>query len=227
MKIRHPLIKELQKKIEKTYALDTGITNIEQYIIGDKGYEEFYAKEEIRTVVNSHSGAKVLLRNAGDTLKVSIYYPDALIRELEDNDPRLGIHDENIDLCASFVEELDHFLFIAQNYKSNRPFSLLELELQANVTKYLVLKYFVALQNRSLKLSEFDREYIKHHLFYKRNFDVEDTSERKRYEDAGKFGMMYTEYIDRLPQEDRLRDLRQFSRMTCPSKIKHIQTARN
>ena len=40
MKIRHPLIKELQKKIEKTYALDTGITNIEQYIIGDKGYEE-------------------------------------------------------------------------------------------------------------------------------------------------------------------------------------------
>ena len=227
MKIRHPLIKELQKKIEKTYALDTGITNIEQYIIGDKGYEEFYAKEEIRTVVNSHSGAKVLLRNAGDTLKVSIYYPDALIRELEDNDPRLGIHDENIDLCASFVEELDHFLFIAQNYKSNRPFSLLELELQANVTKYLVLKYFIALQSRSLKLSKFDREYIRHHLFYKRQFDVEDTTERKRYEDAGKFGMMYTEQIDRLSHEERLRDLRRFSRMTCPSKIKHIQSTRN
>ena len=47
MKIRHPLIKELQRKIEKTYALDTGITNIEQYIIGDKGYEEFYAEENI------------------------------------------------------------------------------------------------------------------------------------------------------------------------------------
>jgi len=226
MKIRHPLIKELQKKIEKTYALDTGITNIEQYIIGDKGYEEFYAKEEIRTVVNSHSGARVLLRDAGDTLKVSIYYPDSLIRELEDNDPRLGIHDENIDLCASFIEELDHFLFIAQNYKSNRPFSLLELELQANVTKYLVLKYFIALQSRSLKLSKFDREYIRHHLFYKRKFDIEDTLERKRYEDAGKFGMMYTEQIDRLSHEERLRDLRRFSRMTCPSKIKHIQSTR-
>ena len=48
MQIRHPLIKELQRKIEKTYALDTGITNIEQYIIGDKGYKEFYAKEENR-----------------------------------------------------------------------------------------------------------------------------------------------------------------------------------
>ena len=83
MRIRHPLINELQKKIEKTYALDTGITNIEQYIIGDKGYEEFYAKEEIRTVVNSRSGARVLIRDAGDMLKVSIYYPDALIRELE------------------------------------------------------------------------------------------------------------------------------------------------
>jgi len=227
MKIRYPLIKELQKKIEKTYALDTGITNIEQYIIGDKGYEEFYANEEIRTVVNSHSGARVLLREAEDALKVSIYYPDALIRKLEDNDPRLGIHDENIDLCASFIEELDHFLFIAQNYKSNRPFSLLELELQANVTKYLVLKYFIALQNRSLRLSKFDREYIRHHLFYKRKFDIEDTLERKRYEDAGKFGMMYTEQIDLLSHEERLRDLRQFSRMTCPSKIRHIQSAKN
>jgi hypothetical protein len=227
MKTRHPLINELQRKREKTYALDTGITNIEQYIIGDKGYEEFYAKEEIRTVINSHSGARVLLRDAGDALKVSIYYPDEFIRELEDNDPRLGIHDDNVDLCASVVEELDHFLFIARNYKLNRPFSLLELELQANVTKYLVLKYFVARQNRSLKLSKFDKEYIRYHLFYKRRFDVEDTSERKRYEDAGKFGMMYTEYIDFLPQEDRLRDLRQFSRMTCPSKIRHIQSARN
>jgi ABC-type lipopolysaccharide export system ATPase subunit len=63
MKIRQPLIKELQRKIEKTYALDTGITNIEQYIIGDKGYKEFYAKEKIRTVVKSHSGAKVLIRD--------------------------------------------------------------------------------------------------------------------------------------------------------------------
>ncbi len=227
MKIRHPLIKELQRKIEKTYALDTGITNIEQYIIGDKGYEEFYAEENIRTVVNSHSGAKVLIRDAGDTLKVSIYYPDELIRKLEGNDPRLGLHDDNIDLCASFVEELDHFLFIVQNYKQNRPFSLLELEIQANVTKYLVLKYFIALQNKSIKLSNFDKEYIRYHLFYKRKYDIEDTSERKRYEDAGKFGMMYTKHIDLLPQEDRLRDLRQFSRMTCPSKIRHIQSARN
>jgi len=227
MKIRHPLIKELQRKIEKTYALDTGITNIEQYIIGDKGYEEFYAEENIRTVVNSHSGAKVLIRDAGDTLKVSIYYPDELIRKLEGNDPRLGLHDDNIDLCASFVEELDHFLFIARNYKQNRPFSLLELELQANVTKYLVLKYFIALQNKSIKLSNFDKEYIRYHLFYKRKYDIEDTSERKRYEDAVKFGMMYTKHIDLLPQEDRLRDLRQFSRMTCPSKIRHIQSTRN
>ena len=227
MKIRHPLIKELQRKIEKTYALDTGITNIEQYIIGDKGYKEFYAKEKIRTVVKSYSGSKVLIRDAGDTLKVSIYYPDELIRELESNDPRLGLHDGNVDLCASFVEELDHFLFIAQNYKQNRPFSLLELELQANVTKYLVLKYFVALQNKSLKLSKFDKEYIRYHLFYKRKYDIEDASEKKRYEDAGKFGMIYTKYIDLLPQEDRLRDLRQFSRMTCPSKIRHIQSTTN
>jgi hypothetical protein len=61
MKIRHPLINELQRKIEKTYALDTGITNIEQYIIGDKGYKEFYANEKIMT--NKLGTATVLFRH--------------------------------------------------------------------------------------------------------------------------------------------------------------------
>jgi hypothetical protein len=61
----------------------------------------------------------------------------------------------------------------------------------------------------------------------KRKYDIEDNSERKRYEDARGFGSAYTKYIDLLSQEDRLRDLRQFSRMTCPSKIRHIQSAKN
>jgi len=217
------LINELQRKIEKTYALETGITNIEKFIIGDKGYKEFYLHEQIRTVIhNNSSGSRVFIRDVGDILKVSIYYPDKLIKVLEENDPRTGLHDDNIDECASFVEELDHFLFIAQNFKQNRPFSLLELELQANVTKYLVLKYFIALQNQSIRLREFDKEYLRYHLFYKRKYDVDDPSERKRYEDAKVLGISYTRHIDFLSQEGRLRDLRQFSRMSCPSKIKHI-----
>ncbi|KKM95256.1 hypothetical protein LCGC14_1190050 [marine sediment metagenome] len=223
-----PLIEELQRKIEKTYALDTGITNIEEFVIGNKGYKKFYAKEKIKTVVNnSYSRSQVFIRDVGNTLKISIYYPDELIKVLEDNDPRIGLHDDNIDACASFVEELDHFLFIAQNFKLNRPFSLLELELQANVTKYLVLKYFIALQSKSIRLSKSDKEYIRHHLFYKRKYDTDDPSERKRYEDAKIFGIIYTKYIDFLSHEDRLRDLRKFSRMTCSSKIRHIQSIRN
>ncbi len=51
MRTRSPLIKELQRKIEKTYALDTGITNIEKFVIGDHGYKEFYLEEQIQSVV--------------------------------------------------------------------------------------------------------------------------------------------------------------------------------
>ncbi|GJQ60810.1 MAG: hypothetical protein D8M57_12055 [Candidatus Scalindua sp. AMX11] len=223
MRTRSPLIEELQRKIEKTYALNTGITNIEKFVIGDYGYKEFYLEERIQSVVeNDSSGSRVFIRDGGDTLKMSIYYPDKLIKVLEENDPRLGLHDDNIDECASFVEELDHFLFIVQNFRQNRPFSLLELELQANVTKYLVLKYFISLQNRAMRLREFDKEYIKYHLFYKRKYDIEGTIEKKRYEDAKKFGMIYTRYIDYLSHEERLRDLRLFSRLTCPSKIQHV-----
>ena len=219
------LIKDLQKKIEKTYALETGITNIEQYIIGDIGYKRFYMGKEINTVINSQSSkARVLIREGGDTLKATIYYPDNLIQILEDNDPRAGIHDDNVDACASFVEELDHFLFIAQNFKWNKPFSMLELELQANITKYLVLKHFIALQTRSRKLSQFYKEYIKYHLFYKREYDIENASERARYEDTKIFATIYINYIDLLSNEERLREIRKFSRMSGAAKINHIKS---
>lgn len=224
----YPLIKELQRKIEKTYGMDTGIANIEQFVIGDMGYKIFYANEEIRRVVDSiNSGAQTLIRDCGKIIKVSIYYPDKLIKILEENDPRFGIHDGNIDAFASFVEELDHFLFITHNFKFNRPFSLLELELQANITKYLVLKYFMALQNRALRLTNFDKEYIRHHLFYKRIYDIRNASELERYEDAKRFSMIYIRFIDMLPSEDRLRDLRRFSRMACTSKISYIRSIRS
>jgi hypothetical protein len=79
MGIKYPLIEELQRKIEKTYALDTGITNIDEFVIGNRGYKEFYAKEEIRTVVNnSHSRSQIFIRDVGNRLKISIYYPDDL-----------------------------------------------------------------------------------------------------------------------------------------------------
>ncbi len=219
------LIKDLQRKIEKTYALDTGIANISRFVIGDIGFNMLYGNDEPSNTVNgAYYGARVLLRYIGNDLKALIYFPDRLIKTLEENDPRFGINDDNIDACAGFVEELDHLLFIAQHYKLNRPFSLIELELQANVTKYLTLKYFVALQNRSKRLRSIDKEYIKYHLFYKRVYDISDPSERERYEVAGFLGMLYTEYIDTLSYEDRLRDLRQFCRMTFATKASYIHS---
>jgi len=221
------LIKDLQNKIERTYALNTGITNIEKFIIGDVGYKKFYSEIDTKIVAkSSYSGCKVLIRNNGNNLNASIYYPDELIRILESNDPRQGLNDGNVDACASFVEELDHFLFVARNFRQNRPFSLLELELQANITKYLILKYFTALYNRSLKLSRSDKEYIRYHLFYKRQYDMDEPTEQRRYEDTRLFAIIYIKYLDKLPSKARLNDLRAFSRMGCSAKISHIQSVR-
>ena len=90
------------------------------------------------------SGARTLVRETDEGLRASIYYPDRLIRVLEQHPPQHGLCDANVDAFATLVEELDHFLMIVARARSGRPLTLFELELHANVSKHLVLSRFLA-----------------------------------------------------------------------------------
>ena len=150
----------------------------------------------------SAAGARVLVRDGSGSVAACIYYPDALIAHLERFPPGQGIGDENIDAFAAFVEELDHFLVLAERVRLGRPVSLLELELHANVTKYLVCALFLARAagrgDRSGSLDASARAWLLWHLFEKVTFAEPEPQVQERYCDASRFGRRV---IDRLERE--------------------------
>jgi hypothetical protein len=68
---------------------------------------------------------------------VSLYLDAALLKRLAHADPLVQLHAGNVGDWWTVLEGVSHFLYLAWNAGHDRPVSLLELELQAEVDKYV------------------------------------------------------------------------------------------
>lgn len=222
---RGPLLHHLKRIIESTYDLDTGVVDIAPFLIGDEGYARLYSG---RPVVQKVAGsalpatARTLVRSEDGALRMCIYYPDRLVENLEKNDPSRGLGDENVDDFATLVEELDHFLVIADRHRAGGATSLLELELHANVTKALALGLFVVKIRGARRLRAEDRAWVRHHLFGKCEYVEDDPDVRARYRDAAALAVRYLDHLERIPAHSRPAELRRFHRRSHHQKIDQI-----
>jgi hypothetical protein len=160
--------------------------------------------------------ARTFLRRAGDQLHVGIYYSRWLIEQLEQHDPRAGVGDRNIRSLIMFVEELNHALHAALQFKSGiREISSEDfarnLELQAQVDTYLVLLLFVAFFRRTQRVSRTDRRWLRFHLFARQCPEAfRDANLRGRYLETSQLAASYTHYLDTLNGQRRLDEIRRF-----------------
>jgi hypothetical protein len=212
-----PLLESLCALLRRTYALDAPLLPIGRYVIGDEGLRALYPNggDEVRS--ETGAGARLLVRETGSGVRACIYYPDAMIRRLEDKPPQRGLNDDNVDEFAVLVEELDHLLVAAERAHAGRGVSLLELELQADVSKDLVLSRFLAGENRRLRPER--RAWLRDRLFHARAYSDPDPGIRQRYDDASRFALRFLRSLESLPPLQRVARLRRFHRAPLSVKL--------
>ena len=224
MSERPSLLEQLRGLIERTYGIDTGLQNLGRFVVGNAGYRRFYAGREALTAVNSlPENARTMVRETPGAVRACIYYPDELIQTLERHPPQGGLSERNVDAFATLVEELDHLLLLVWRERQRRPVSLFELELQANVTKHLVLsRYLAAGRDR---LDDAERAWLRHHLFDKHEFEDDVPEIAERYREAARQGIRF---LERLPAEPRRRlaALRRFHDVDVGGKLELIKALR-
>jgi hypothetical protein len=216
-----PLLDALCGLLRRTYALEAPTLPIGRYVIGDEGLRAIYPKGEHEARAVSGAGAKLLVRDTEAGVRACIYYPDEMIRCLEHKPPQKGLDDENVDAFAVLVEELDHFLVAAERAHSGRGVSLLELEIQANVSKDLVLTRFLAARGRRV---DRDRQvWLRSHLFHARQYSDADPAIRQRYDEAARYALRFLRSLERLPRSRRLPALRRFHRTSLAGKMEMLE----
>jgi len=220
------LLEQVQRLLERTYRMRSGIADPGRFVIGDRGLREIYGTPaDAEGIVAARSaamvpptcGARLLVRDGADGLRACLYYPDDLIERLERYPPSCGIGDENVDEFAVLVEELDHLLLLGERAAEGRPLSIFEMELHANVSKHLVLARFLAGSAGCLEPRH--RRWLRFHLFDKSRFCDADPEVRQRYVEARLWAVRLLDALPALTVERRIAALRRFHRANGGGKL--------
>jgi hypothetical protein len=223
--VNETLFSQIQRLFERTYA-QVGI-NLEECII-DRARSAQLSKLAGASARELNELARTFLRHAGDHLYVGIYYSRWLIDQLEQHDPRGGLTDRNIRSLIVFVEEINHALHAALQFKNGRREISSEdfardLELQAQIDTYLVLLLFVAFFRKTQRVSRADRRWLRFHLFTRQNPDAFlHQNLRGRYLETCELAASYTQFLDTLNGMRRLEEIRKFRSLDYGAKKVHI-----
>jgi hypothetical protein len=223
--VNETLFSQIQRLFERTYA-QVGI-NLEECLI-DRTRCAQLSMLAGKTARELSELARTFLRHAGDQLYVGIYYSRWLIEQLEEHDPRAGLGDRNIRSLIMFVEELNHALHAALQFKrgvrdiASEDFAR-NLELQAQVDTYLVLLLFVAFFRKTQRISATDRRWLQFHLFARQCPEAyRDANLRGRYLETSELAATYARYLDALSGVRRLDEIRRFHSLDYTAKKQHI-----
>jgi len=126
-------VRELQRRIEDLYEVEVP-ADVRDYLITDARLARILEGGQGRDCPE-----KLLVRQDDEeTLELSLYLDEALLRRFEADSPLRRLHDGNLETFCTVLEGVSHFVYLAWCAGRDRPVSLLELELQAEVDKYAV-----------------------------------------------------------------------------------------
>src|SRR5438270_964007 len=165
-----------------------------------------------------------------DELVMSLYLDPALLERLAREDPLTRLHAGNVADYWTALEGVSHFLYLAWNAGHDKPVSLLELEMQAEVDKYVGSYWLMRRQFPD----RFPAELLRL-LFERARIDPGLAAGRESlYREASRYAEMFCRRLERslrgtrdLSQAEVLTELRRFYRLTNARKVAHIErTAR-
>lgn len=204
--------------LERLYDVPVGC-NVADYLITDaKMARRLHADPNAREV------SEKLLVSENDThLDVSLYLDSKVLKRLRAADPFVNLHHRNLSDFCLVVEGISHFLCVAWNARHNKSVTLLELEMQAEVDKFLTALHVLDIQGNDDVFDEVHR-----HLFeYARFDDKLDAENRARYRQASRYAGKYCKTLRRFIYKVRrpgiLAELRRFYRLPQSAKIHHIE----
>ncbi|MGH8659404.1 MAG: hypothetical protein ACREV4_13275 [Gammaproteobacteria bacterium] len=166
---------------------------------------------------------KLLVLEEGDNLNLALYLDAEIMSLLGRDDPILQLHDGNLPEYLLALEGVSHFLYLTYHAARSRGISLFELELQAEIDKYVATAALLSQQHGG-------RVPVQLHqwLFEKPHFDERLTgAQLDRYRDANRYAGKYCLALERQYLKDKRgsgfsTELIRFYRMSRGEKIRRI-----
>jgi len=206
---RGGLLAGLQDELEGIYGVEAP-ARVEQFVITRERWAELSgsgAPEELVVVQN------------GEDVEIGLYLDDAVIERLAHDGPwthaRLGAH------CQA-VEGVSHFVYLTHRAAQPRPVSQLELELQAEIDKFVTVLLRMWRHGRR-EVASLLTKLLFEDVSYRQNLSP---GELERYEKANALARAYCRYLTaryvlRESLQGLLADLRRMYRLGAAEKLSY------
>lgn len=162
---------------------------------------------------------QILIQQSEQALSISVFLDRQITRTLEADSPGAALHNGNLDAYWYAVEGVSHFLCLAWHATHERSVTQLELELVAEIDKFLCAAMCLTQQVESARLTSL-------HCLLFRNFRWEPSADVGRYHEANRLAGGYCQWLQQQYLEPGLRgmgsELRRFFRMPKVDKLHHI-----
>jgi hypothetical protein len=217
--VKHQILQRLQRGLETLYRVEPQL-DVRAFVVNES---------ERNRALNDNAGngdprrprEQLLVRHHEGELSLGLYLDDQALETLSRHDPGHGLHDDNFfDFCLA-VEGVSHFIYVSRCAGEDRQVTALELELQAEVDKFvscLLCDARAVDDPGELRARLYDRVSYAHDLGH---------DERARYRTANGEARRYVEGLERrfLRSQrigDMLDELRRFYRLSLEAKLGHI-----
>jgi hypothetical protein len=197
------------------YRVATGV-EVTRFMIDDEARTELGVARAPRE--------QLLLREDEDGVDIGLFVDAAVLANLDAHDPGARLDDRNVASFLYAVEGVSHFVYAIVCAHAARAVSPLELELQAEVDKYVVC--LLADGGAATSSPRWRRRLFE-------DFELEpdlDADERDRYRAANQNAQRYSaslerRFVRRGGVVDMLSELRRFYRLPLAAKLDHIAQA--
>jgi hypothetical protein len=208
----------LQSALTEIYDLPV-TPDVREYLVSDRATLASFAEPR-------STEEQLLVAEDGDTLSMALYIDAAVLERLDRSDPFAGLTHENLADYLTAAEGVSHFVYVAWNTGHDKPVTLLELELQAEVDKYVLGAWLLRAQGegrfpRELHRALFDRAHVD---------PVAAAGRVGLYQTASNYGARFCRRVAGLLERKRhevgrdlMAELRRFYRWGNLRKLRHIE----
>ena len=214
------LLAQLQSCLTQLYGLDLAY-RIDDFLITDRNLAR-----GLGGGARDDCDEELLILEEGGEASVSLFLEQALVERLERDNPVMALSDRNLPDFLVALEGVSHFTYFAFKAGRDESVSLLELELQAEVDKFVTTAVLLRRQGGKLPAG------LHAALFAAPQLDrALSADQHARYDRANRYAARYCRQLLPSMRADsdgsRVRsELRRFYRLPGEHKISRIESRR-
>ncbi|MEL7535809.1 MAG: hypothetical protein AAFZ58_11575 [Pseudomonadota bacterium] len=212
------VLRSLQNQLEAIYALDAG-PDVRDFLIDAAERQQHLAADDRRP------DESVLLRESADGVDLAVYLAGDVLTRLTDDDPLQALTDDVLADLWLAIEGVSHFSYLVHRLHRDSAVSLLELELQAEIDKFVATWWLARAQgHRDVREGLWRRLFVDTALAT--NLSAE---EAERYSTASRYASYFCAELGLFgadSHDQAVRELRHFYRLDQPAKFSEIHSQR-